>query len=311
MRVRACVSARLVALVLRILLLGGFRAYDDGRPIAHFATPKVQAFFSFLLLNRQRLWPRDVLTTVFWPNADHHSARNSLNTTMCRLRDALAPYEEGHSYLLARAGFVGADPEHLPSIDSAEFEAAAAEADGYAVGDAGRVAALRRADDLYGGALLEGCYLDWCVSERERLDRLHLAVLDALMAISESTGDCAAAIALGGRILTADPLREDVHRNLMRLYLRIGQRADAHRQYLDVQRLLAQELGVAPTEDTRAVLNEVLGQPRLDQDSLGTFESVLRALDELRERIAAAMNGRTSDAAREGGNDGRGRSPSL
>jgi DNA-binding SARP family transcriptional activator len=286
--------------VLRILLLGGFRAYDDGTPIPHFATPKVQALFSFFLLHRQRLWSRDVLTSLFWPNADQQSARNSLNTSMSRLRGALAPYERGHSYLLVRAGFVGADPEHLPSLDSIDFETAVADADALALGVADRAAAFRRADELYGGALLEGCYLDWCVTERERFHRLHLGVLETLMSISESAGECAAAIAVGRRILSVDPLREDIHQNVMRLYIRAGQRADARRQYLDLQQMLMHELGVAPTKETHALWHEVLGQPQVDRESSGSFEAVLRTLDELRDRVAAAIASHRSEPSAGG-----------
>ena len=284
--------------MLRILLLGGFRAYDDDRPIARLGTPKVQAFFSFLLLHRSRLWPREVLASTFWPDADCQSARNSLNTTVSRLRGALAPFQEGHSYLVMRPGFLGVDPDHQPWLDTSAFEAAVAEADGCAVDDPDREAALVRADALYGGELLEGFYEDWCVCERERLHRLHVLMLESLMASRERRGEPAAAIALARRILSAEPLREDVHRNVMRLYLRLGLRTEACRHYVDLRRALLRELGVAPMQDTQDLWREIsrpLAAP--DQDSRRTFEAILRGLDELCDHIAAVIGRGGTDAA--------------
>ena len=34
---------------------------------------------------------------------------------------------------------------------------------------------------VYRGDLLEGCYQDWCLFERERLQNAYLAMLDKLM----------------------------------------------------------------------------------------------------------------------------------
>jgi DNA-binding SARP family transcriptional activator len=73
--------------------------------------------------------------------------------------------------------------------------------------------ALEEALDLYRGDLLEGCYDDWCLAERERLQLL-LQVLKRLQRHYRFCEAFEAAISCGHRLLALDPLQEDVHREL-------------------------------------------------------------------------------------------------
>ncbi len=52
------------------------------------------------------------------------------------------------------------------------------------------------------------------------------------------------------RLLALDPLREDVHRLLMRLHARAGRRNAALRQYRACADALGRDLGVAPEDET-------------------------------------------------------------
>ena len=46
----------------------------------------------------------------------------------------------------------------------------------------------------------------------------------------------------GRRLIAADPLREDVHANLMRFFAAAGRPSEALRQYRDLERILRDEL---------------------------------------------------------------------
>ena len=69
--------------------------------------------------------------------------------------------------------------------------------------------------------------------------------------------DVAAAIDVGQRLLRHDPLRESAHRSMMRLYHRLGDRTAALRQYEACRDALAQQLGVKPAEETRALARTI------------------------------------------------------
>ena len=54
------------------------------------------------------------------------------------------------------------------------------------------------------------------------------------------------------RWLRLDPLREEAHRQLMKLYAGTDQRPAALRQYQECVRILEEELGMPPSEETTA-----------------------------------------------------------
>src|SRR5262249_36985789 len=59
-----------------------------------------------------------------------------------------------------------------------------------------------------------------------------------------------------------DPLREETHRTLMRLYAREGRLGDALRQYQTCVSGLRGELGVEPAQETRRVYREIVPRRR-------------------------------------------------
>jgi DNA-binding SARP family transcriptional activator len=141
-------------------------------------------------------------------------------------------------------------------------------------GDAERV---REALDLYRGDLLEGCYQDWCILERERLRQAYLALIEKQMTYCESRGRYEAAVELGIRALRCEVAHERIHRRLMRLHYLAGDRTAALRQYQRCVAVLQQELSVAPSPLTLALYHRIQAgrsaypdrpQPRRKTDGL-------------------------------------------
>ena len=58
--------------------------------------------------------------------------------------------------------------------------------------------------------------------------------------------------------LKGDRCDEKAHRQLMQIYFARGQRSEALRQYQRCTRILAEELGVAPTQETVNLLQTLL-----------------------------------------------------
>src|SRR5262249_39733772 len=61
-------------------------------------------------------------------------------------------------------------------------------------------------------------------------------------------------IACYHRILTNDPLREEAHRELIRLYIADGRVSEAYRQFKDCADILSRELGAEPMAETIALI---------------------------------------------------------
>ena len=74
---------------LRVMLLGGFEVWHDGRLQRGFESQKVRALLAYLLLNRGRSFSRDTLATFFWPDRDDEAARRNLRQALYNLRESL------------------------------------------------------------------------------------------------------------------------------------------------------------------------------------------------------------------------------
>ena len=124
---------------------------------------------------------------------------------------------------------------------------------------------IRRALDLYEGDFLAGfsvpnapSFDEWLVFERERLFLLLLRALTSLIQDFIARGDRNEAVAACQRLLVLDPLQEDIHRLLMRLYWETGQRPQALRQYNTYHDLLQSELRIEPLEETQELYQRIL-----------------------------------------------------
>lgn len=248
-------------MTLRIKLFGSLELERDGRPLARFASRKSGELFAYLALNRKAPHTREHLAGVFWGESSEERARHTLNTTLWRINRVLEPPEAP----ISDRGYLRVTPQHISFnsasgvwLDVAEFETRCMLAE-QADAPAQQYQLYSQAVALYRGDLLGDCYEDWCIVERERLQGLYVRALARLMAYNSVHTEYDMAIDCARRILCCDPLREEVHRDLMRLHLDAGQPAAALRQYRQCEDLLRDELGVEPAPETRALLSPILG----------------------------------------------------
>jgi DNA-binding SARP family transcriptional activator len=267
---------------LKICLFGGAQVgWGDGRQLVRLSRPS-QVLLGFLVIHRHRTHQREVLASILWEEVDEARARHRINTALWRLRRALAaPDAKADECIVSEpGGSVGFDPRACRWLDVATFEDTIAQVTRAAPGVPGEpeVAALERALDLYAGDLLPGCYDEWVMPERRRLETLFVGALEWLMRDHERRGRIESGIGAGLRLLRHDPLREDVHRYVMRLYASAGQRQLAIRQYDYCRDLLATELDISPMPETEALHRQILGTNGGAVAPLGLPDDHLRLL---------------------------------
>ena len=240
----------------RIELFGGLRAARGERVVTHFETRKIAALFACLALRLHRAQPRELLAEQLWPEEDWDATRNRLRQALSSLRQTLDPGGSiENSVLLTDRSEARLDPAAV-TTDVQEFEAALAAA-AAAPGPEEVVASLRPAIRLYQGELLPGYYEEWVLAERERLAQAYQDALARFANALRETGDVSGAIEASRRLVAVDPLREDAHAGLMRLYAAAGRASEALRQYRELERILREELGAAPSPATQALLGEL------------------------------------------------------
>lgn len=243
--------------VLQIDLFGPFSVYRDGEPVAGLEARKVQELLGLLLLQRTRSYTREVLAELLWGQAAPAQSKKYLRQSLWQIQSALAGSEADPadaSPVVADAEWVRFNERCALRLDVAIFEAAYAQTQGIAGSelDGPSAEGLRQAVTLYRGDLLPGCYEDWCIYERERLQSMYLAMLDKLIDTCQAHGEFEAGLDYGATILRYDRARERTHRRMMRLYFLAGDRTSALRQYDQLVRALREELDVLPSR--RSVL---------------------------------------------------------
>jgi DNA-binding SARP family transcriptional activator len=252
--------------VLRITLFGGGGIEFTGAVPEEKLTLTTWFLMAYLVFYRQRAHPRDVLLNLMWGDLPPERARGCLNTTLWRLRRHIEAHgTPAGTYLNTRStGEVCFNCQSDFWLDVADFEqnvlsvlktplAQAAES---------QVQQLENAAALYTGDLLESCYCEWVLPERERLRNLFYDAHYYLMDYYHIHQNFHRALEHGSMILANNPLREDVHRQMMRLYHDSGQRSLAIRQYNICHQALLDELNIEPMPETRALLDQINGSAR-------------------------------------------------
>jgi two-component SAPR family response regulator len=121
----------------------------------------------------------------------------------------------------------------------------------------GDIDGLRRGVALYTSDILLDVTDDWALREREKHRRHYLNALGRLMQVATIRRDYAEGIRHGQAILDSDALREDVHRDLMQLFVASGQRAQALRQFEHCRELLRRELAIQPMRETMTLYQQI------------------------------------------------------
>jgi len=246
---------------LRINLFGVVRFRNKDTSVRIRPGPTIKALMGYLALFRDRLHARETLAGLFWGESCEKKARSCLNTTLCRLRKIIEPASvpKGTYLVTTPSGEIGFNRESDFWLDIDHFEKRTdrilSKPAELIKPDAAQN--LENALNLYRGDLMEGYYHDWVVVERERLKLLYQKGLNQLLKYHRRQGNYGKAITCARKILNMDPLREDIHREMMRLHCADGCQALAVRQYVNCCSILADELGVPPMEETQVLYEKI------------------------------------------------------
>ncbi|MDK1044256.1 MAG: BTAD domain-containing putative transcriptional regulator [Anaerolineales bacterium] len=206
----------------------------------------------FYLLERPRV-ARDQLMETFWPDISPGRQVSSLHTAIYSIRRELgkeAVHFDGNLYSI--------DSDSNIQYDAALFEQAASVAEGLPPGDPRLMFALTEAVNLYGGEFLPEFDSEW-IDERRR--SLELRYLDLLAGLSEEAllqGQPSNVVGLLRQALFIDPVRDDTNRYYMEALGRLGRRSEIVAHYQEYVRLLADELGLDPSEEVRELYDRLI-----------------------------------------------------
>ncbi|MGQ0600303.1 MAG: ATP-binding protein, partial [Anaerolineales bacterium] len=204
--------------------------------------PRARRLLAYLLLHRHLALPRQKIAFTLWPDNPETESLAALRRALSEVRVALPKECE---WVVATRDEMGWQPDHPYWLDSAEFERLIRD---------GTPTTLHEAIALYTGDLLADWEEEWAQAERARLSQMHAGALVQLIGHHRALGEYATALELARRALSADPLSESVHREVIVLHYLAGDRAAALVEHERFRALLREELGVEPMAETQALV---------------------------------------------------------
>ncbi len=219
--------------ILRIFSTGAFEVYFGEVRVdeAVWKGQKNKFLLACICSGAGRALPDERVVEEFWPGGSLGGKRN-LNNVLYILRKGL----NGKDYVLRTPGYLSLNPALPRWHDLEEIEECLRQ---------GTPESLKRASSLYRGPYLEGCYMEFALTVRTRLETAMTEGLWKLASLLEPRE----AVEQLQRLLEIDPCHQDAYRLSMQHLVAAGRPEEAVRLYKRCEKMLAQELQMEPSLD--------------------------------------------------------------
>lgn len=241
---------------LEIHLLGRFAVFVDGTPLQNsdIKGRKARTLLKLISHQRNHQMVRDHVNEILWPDLDAKAASSQLYKAIHHIRKAFSEYtDDADDWIDITDELIRIDPPGGLVTDVQRFEQAAR--DGLRDQN---ISDLEKAVSIYAGDFLPmDRYAEWGSLPREHYRQLYLDTLTKLATQYEQQGNLSDAAEMLRLALEKEPALEAAHRNLMEIFARQGQVTRALRQYDLCRNALGSELGMDPSSETVATLDDI------------------------------------------------------
>jgi DNA-binding SARP family transcriptional activator len=249
---------------LRIYLTGEVQVELGERLLreSKLGGPQGRFVLAYLVTERKRAVTQAELAESLWPEDVPASWALALSAIVSRLRARLAGLGLERSRIIGNA--FGCYQFSPPADTWIDVEAAL---EGVDAAEGALVAG--KPESAYGPSLLATTILRrpflpgddgaWAEGRRSALASALVRALDCRVEALAANNELELALNHAREVVRIEPYRESGYRRLMRMLDRKGDRAEAIRVYLECGRLLKQELGVTPSDETEALYREIAG----------------------------------------------------
>ncbi len=235
---------------LEIFAFGPGQVLLNGTAIENWEGHLPRLLFFFAL--DRPIITRSEICQAFWPELHMDQAVNVFHVTKRRLHKAL-----DMDVLVHDGGYYRVNPDMAIRYDIMDF--ATALMAGRTSEPTGRLAAWQQAIDLYRGPFLQGHSDKWIISRRNDFKAGYLEALSEIATIRLEEERPEHALGIFLRVLAEDNSRENIHNEVMKLYVKLGRRSEAAAHYQRLTDELKRE-GKTPTPETTKVYQNIIAQ---------------------------------------------------
>jgi DNA-binding SARP family transcriptional activator len=236
---------------LEVYSLGRGYAIVNGQQITNWdgALPR-NLFFYFM---DHPLVTRDEIFATFWPDLSIKEATNVFHVTKRKISERISMKVGGSkNYELTQysGGFYMPSEKIVRHYDVADFQDAI-ERSMIASDDRKEEELLSQAIELYKAPFLQTVSMQWTSERRDQLRQLYAQALISMARINKRRENFHHALGFFVRALKETPEREDIHREVMSIYLKLDMVEDALMQYRTLEQILSDTLGIGPSRESR------------------------------------------------------------
>ena len=258
--------------LVKFRVLGPLTVSDDEGRDVPLGGRKQRAVLAMLILESGQPVTADRLVDGVWGERAHARALATLQVYVSTLRRALVDASGRTRLVPVRPGYrLDVEPTEVDSSHFGEL-LATAHAELAAGRDDNASVVLREALGLWRGPVLGDLATEsFAAPHVARLEELRIEAWEDLVEANLRRGRHEGLVAELETLVTEHGLRERLWAALMTALYRSGRQADALRAYARASAMFAEELGLDPGPELRALERRVLAQdPRLDAQSAST-----------------------------------------
>jgi len=235
---------------LECYALGRGYALANGQPITNWdgALPR-NLFFYFM---DRPLVTRDEIFETFWPDLPIKEATNVFHVTKRKISERISlKVGSGNVELTSYSGgFYVPSEKIVRHYDVGDFQSAIERAM-IAANDQEEERLLMQAIEFYKAPYLQNVHMPWAVERRDHLRQLNAQALISMGRLSKRQGDLPRSLGFFIRALKETPGREDIHREVMTIYLKLDMKEDAREHYRRLAEMLRSTLGISPSRESQ------------------------------------------------------------
>ncbi len=233
------------------------------------ANRKAIGLLAYLLIESDHAHSREFLLGLLWPDLPTAAAQNNLRVTWANLQKTLGTSaSDDQPLLIGDRLALRFNPLSDHELDVARFRTLIETCRLHPHADPQECSEcavrLTEALDLVRGDFLDEFSLanclqfdEWLLTQRQHFQMQETTALEQLAAFHERAGQLAEAERTIRRLLDHDPLSESAYRQLMRVLAQADQRSAALDAYETCRRVLATELGLAPSVETVTLAEQI------------------------------------------------------
>ena len=245
--------------MLSFTLLGQTVLSENSVPLVQFRSQKEAALLIYLAHTGQT-HRRDFLADLLWQSSSTKQSLTNLRTVLSRLRKLV-----GDELSITRTT-VGLKPENLQQVDSVLLLNTLSQTK--TIKNSEQAKQIDAALQTYQGEFLADFHLpetpqfnQWVAETREHIRREVAVAYSHLAHFLETENQLREGIQIVRRWLTVDGLNEAAHALLIQLLLDVGSPSLAIAHYEQLVTLLKDELGIAPSAETMALVSRARQSP--------------------------------------------------